>query len=621
MPNPENTRDLTTLLGKPLIETMEPSFLRMDSEGWLTSPDIHEHDLDLSPLAAYDASVFLIANPNITSSHLFRADILHDSLGLLGSSQESEKPLGGATNNEAATSTDQITARPAITVEGFELIRTVVLRMIPRNQSLDKALEQTCHLYASRGALPGMPDTVNEAGQQNDTHRLLVMYTPHALTQGEMPFYHPLVKGLTYLYDFEPSPAGTGSGTMSIHFLPFTTDIPNRLEHTLRVLLNINIRLAQHSQKNTPDDETKETDLSKDNVIPRHLVQDTYARLKILYAKDLCDRWLDNPEPSKHVFEDFAVAAFVIELWRLMYNIAPSKEGTSTQKQRKVEDFPGFVDVACGNGILVYVLLMEGYSGYGFDACRRKTWSIFPVSVQERLSENIYIPKPFADVLGPVDIGVNTHTGDFSQGTFIISNHADEMTVWTPLLAALASPESPLPFLSIPCCSHSLSGSRYRYPPPKNGTTGHQEQEGKYVEQSPQPASGDLRALRAAKEKEKTEDGIMNSIYGSLTAKTMSIAEEIGYEVEKTQLRIPSTRNLGVIGARELFTKEWRRKSAHNNLLDYPSGKNTELVQKINKIVERECAMEGGIQASALMWIERAQGLHKGQGKGNPTHG
>ena len=600
---------------------MEPSVLKMDSEGWLTSPDIQEHDLDLSPLAVYDASIFLIANPNITSSHLFRADILHDSLGLLEISQESEKSLGGATSNEAATSTGQITARPAIKAEGFELIRTVVRRMIPRNQSLDKALKQTCHLYASRGALPEMPGTVNEAGQQSDTHRLLIMYTPHVLTQGEMPFYHPLVKGLAYLYDFESSPAGTGSGTMSIHFLPFTTDIPSRLEHTLRVLLNINTRLAQNSKKNTPDDETKETDLSKDNVVPRHLVQGTYTRLKTLYAKDLCDRWVDKTEPNKHVFEDLAVAAFLIELWRLMYGIAPPKEGTSTQEQRKAEDFPGFVDVACGNGILVYVLLMEGYSGCGFDARRRKTWSIFPVSVQERLSENIYIPKPFADVLGPVDIGVNTHTGGFSQGTFIISNHADEMTVWTPLMAALACPESPLPFLSIPCCSHSLSGSRYRYPPPKKAPKDDQVQEGKHVEQSPQPASGDLRALRAAREKEKTEDGMSNSIYGSLTAKTMSIAEEIGYEVEKTQLRIPSTRNFGVVGARELFTKEWRRKSAHHNLLYYPRGKNIELVQKINNIVERECTIEGGIQASALMWIERAQGLHKGQGMRNPAHG
>jgi tRNASer (uridine44-2'-O)-methyltransferase len=589
------------------METMEPSILQMDLQGWLTSRDLHEHDLHISPLAVYDTSIFLMANPNVTSSHLFRADILHDSLSLLRTLQETEA--------------DQITARPAIRVEGFELIRTVVRRLIPRNQSLDKALEQTCHLYASRGALHGITDVVKEADDRIDTHRLLIMYIPHVSAQEDMPFYHPLVKSIAYLYKFESSP-GTGSGTMSIHFLPFTTDIPNRLERTLQVLLNFIIRLSQHSEANASQSKTEASNRSssKDNIVPRRLVQDTYARLKMLYAKDLCDRWAEKTEPSKHVFEDLAITAFLIELWRMMYGVTPPKENEATQKEEKASYFPGFVDVACGNGVLVYVLLMEGYSGCGFDARRRKTWSIFPAPVQERLSESIYIPKPFANVLGPVDIGVKTHTGDFPQGTFIISNHADELTVWTPLMAALACPESPLPFLSIPCCSHALSGSRYRYAPPKKSKTQSTE-EGKPVEQNPQSASGDLRALRAAKEKEKTEDGMMNSMYGSLTAKTMSIAEEVGYDVEKTQLRIPSTRNFGVVGARQLFTQEWRRDAAPARLAGESSERNTELVQKINDIVERECAMEEGIQASAWMWIERAQGLHKGQGMGNQAHG
>ena len=606
MPNRKNTRDLTKLSGKPLIETMRPSSLKLDSEGWLTSPDLHEYDLHISSLAVYDTAIFLMANPNVTSSHLFRADILHDGLSLLNTIQEDG--VG-------------ITARLAIKVEGFELIRTVVRRMIPRNQSLDKALEQTCHIYASPGALPGITDAVHTADEQHGAHRLLIMYTPHVSTQDELPFYHPLVKSLAYLYNFEPYP-GTGAGTMSIHFLPFTADIPTRLERTLHVLLNSNIRLAQQSKANNPQIHIKETDRSssKDNVVPRHMVQDTYARLKTLYAKDLCDRWVEKTEPSKHVFEDLAIAAFLIELWRLMYDIGPPKEKTKTSKQEKETGFPSFVDVACGNGVLVYVLLMEGYSGCGFDARRRKTWSIFPASVQEQLSENIYIPKPFVDALGPVDIGVSTHTGEFQEGTFIVSNHADELTVWTPLMAALACPESPLPFLSIPCCSHSLAGSRYRYPPPKKSKDP-QTQKAKPVELNPQPTSGDLRALRAAKDKEKTEDGMMNSMYGSLTAKTMSIAEELGYEVEKTQLRIPSTRNFGVVGARQFFSQDRRRNLAPSSLIrKEPGEESIELLQRIKSIVERECAMQGGIQASARMWIERGQSLHKGPGMGNQAH-
>ncbi|KAJ5321498.1 tRNA(Ser) Um(44) 2'-O-methyltransferase [Penicillium atrosanguineum] len=580
MPNRKNTRDLTKLSGKPLIETMRPSALKMDSEGWLTSPDLHEHDLHISSLAVYDTAIFLMANPNVTSSHLFRADILHDSLCLLNTIHENG---------------DRIPAKPATKVEGFELIRTVVLFLEP--QMLFIKLTSRVTPIACLSCTP-----------------------PHVSAQEEMPFYHPLVKSLAYLYRFDPYP-GTGAGTMSIHFLPFTPDIPNRLERTLHVLLNFNIRLAQQSKANNPQDQIKDTDQGsfKDNVVPRHIVQDTYARLKTLYAKDLCDRWVEKTEPSKHVFEDLAIAAFLIELWRLMYDIDPPKEKTTTPKQEKATAFQSFVDVACGNGVLVYVLLMEGYSGCGFDARRRKTWGIFPISVQEHLSENIYIPKPFADALGPVDIGVKTHTGDFLQGTFIISNHADELTVWTPLMAALACPESPLPFLSIPCCSHSLAGSRYRYPPPKK-SKGPQMQEAKPVEQNPQPTSGDLRALRAAKDKEKTGDGMLNSMYGSLTAKTMSIAEEIGYEVEKTQLRIPSTRNFGVVGARQLFSPRRRNLAPSNLIRKQPGEESTELVQRINSIVERECAMEGGIQTSARMWIERAHSLHEGPGMGNQAH-
>ncbi|KAJ6113305.1 hypothetical protein N7523_006622 [Penicillium sp. IBT 18751x] len=608
MPNRKNTRDLTKLSGKPLTETMRPSDLGMDSEGWFTSLDLHEHDLHISCLAVYDTAMFLMANPNVTSSHLFRADILHDSLSLLDIPQEK---------------VDGITAQPATKVEGFELIRTVVRRMIPRNRSLDEALEQTCHIYASPGGILESTGAIREADKQRSAHRLLVMYTPHVSTQDDMPFYHPLVKSLAYLYNNEPCPGtGTGTGTMSIHFLPFTADIPKRLERTLHVLLNFNIRLAQKSKANKPLGPIHETNRvsSKDNVVPRHMVQDTYARLKTLYAKDLCDRWVEKTEPSKHVFEDLAIAAFLIELWRLMYDTVPLNEKKETWNQENATGSPRFVDVACGNGVLVYVLLMEGYAGCGFDARRRKTWSIFPTSVQEHLFENIYIPKPFADALGPVDIGVSTHTGEFQEGTFIISNHADEITVWTPLMAALASPALPLPFLSIPCCSHSLAGSRYRYPPPQK-SKGPKTQIAKPVEQNPQPTSGDLRALRAAKDKEKTEDGLMNSMYGSLTAKTISIAEEIGYAVEKTQLRIPSTRNFGVVGAWQLVSQDRRKNMTASNIIrKEPGEESTELLQRIKRIVERECAMEGGIQTCARMWLERAQGLHKGPGMGNQAH-
>ena len=142
------------------------------------------------------------------------------------------------------------------------------------------------------------------------------------------------------------------------------------------------------------------------------------------------------------------------------------------------------------------------------------------------------------------------------------------------------------------------------------------------IEQNPQPASGDLRALRAAKAKEKTADGMSNSMYGSLTAKTMHIAREIGYEVESTQLQIPSTRNMAIVGGRQLVTRQRKGSRDENSApasVDPQTDKSAKLGQKIQEIVERECCKDGGIQHAARTWIERARGLHEGTGFGNHT--
>jgi tRNASer (uridine44-2'-O)-methyltransferase len=103
-------------------------------------------------------------------------------------------------------------------------------------------------------------------------------------------------------------------------------------------------------------------------------------------------------------------------------------------------------------------------------------------------------------------------------------------------------------------------------------------------------------------------------MYGSLTVKTMNMAAEIGYDIEKTQLQIPSPRNTGMVGNRQSFTNERKRRPKTSSLTstaaDEGEGKGKELSQKIIDIVERECSMEGGRQTSAQTWVERAQRLH-----------
>jgi tRNASer (uridine44-2'-O)-methyltransferase len=218
-----------------------------------------------------------------------------------------------------------------------------------------------------------------------------------------------------------------------------------------------------------------------DVLVDKSAYQDLYISIKNKYAKSLIRDWVETTDPLKHVFEDISLAAFLILLW----------------KER-----PKFVDIGCGNGVLVYLLTMEGYEGNGFDARRRKSWTIFPQHVQDRLFERILIPHFLAEATTE-----NCHNGKFDDGTFLISNHADELTPYTPILAAL-TPNSG--FLAIPCCEHDFSGAKVAGP-----------------------------LLKPVKDIGK---------YGMYCEWICKISREMGWAVETEMLRIPSTRNVGIVG-------------------------------------------------------------------------
>lgn len=436
-----------------------------------------------------------------------------------------------------------------------------------------------------------------------------------------MPWYHPKLQALAFFYEYYPTPKGVYKSSLSLHFLLFpsqspATDISSRLQRTLLSLLKTQARLCRKPlrQEGLRTNEA-ETRTPKDNILPQHVVQNRYAQLKEKYAPYLMKNWVETTEPEKHVFEDLNIAAFLCELWAKVYRLP----GADLDAQSEKKEFPGFVDVACGNGVLVYILHQEGYPGWGFDARRRKTWSILPESTQSRLKETIYIPQPFIDAattpsLDPdtstpfkLESGADFFNGIFHEETFIISNHADELTLWTPLIGAMSKPASPMPFLAIPCCSHSLSGARYRFPPPKQYKKKKQEVETATEEE--QPASGDLKALAAQRKQERADPGVGYSAYASLTARLVEIANEVGYaDVEKTLLRIPSTRNIGVIGGMKL--------PGESKLND-----EADVIEKVARVVERECKREGGVGIAANLWIKRAEGLQKPGGKSKRESG
>ncbi|KAI9657470.1 MAG: tRNA(Ser) Um(44) 2'-O-methyltransferase [Bathelium mastoideum] len=540
----------------------------------------------------------LVHHPNTTSSYLFRADIAYDSATDHSAAwPANEAPPYAELTERARWMRAEL--RPRLLFSGAPSLglrvrgsgeegegeegdwgweRTWVRELVPRKPEVDARLAQSCHLFRSAG--PG------EGGE-----RTLMVYVPHVERVEEVPFYHPAVRAIAFLHvwkrgaeteggegrngerrDEQLSNDGDvvsgGKGTLSIHVVPFPeTELQGaRLDRTIRNLLQV---LHKHGHGHMQGYAKR---VHHDQLIGQKRYQDKYTRLKSKYARELCEGWAEVTDPRKHVFEDLGIAAFLICLWEDMYVIESRQretrvdvnDGEHKQLQEGYESgegikenkrpFPGFVDIGCGNGVLVNLLIQEGWDGWGFDARRRKSWTVFPQEVRKRLEEKVLIPSLFKRALEGHDHkwGTNTasevrteqslylhsHDGQFPEGTFIISNHADELTGWTPLLARL----SKSPFIAIPCCSHNLAGVRFRAPATglrsQNKELAHGEEDRDVCEQ---PQNGSLR-------RRSKDASTQPSAYASLCSYLTNLAESMGYIPEKEVLRIPSTRNTAIIG-------------------------------------------------------------------------
>ncbi|CAH0046405.1 unnamed protein product [Clonostachys solani] len=443
-------------------------------DGWV---QMYHHGCSFPPETFITKMTVLIENPNLNSSWLFRADIIRD-----------ERQPGIPEQPQV----DQPPDSPWSRVRHFpkyQLQRRLVRTLVPRNTKRDLPLDQTCTQH----------QTLQQ--QPEDPVSTLIIYLPHVESAQETPFYHPKVKGVAHLHEWDPT---TGTGSISVLFLPFLGHplSDNKLQRTAFHLLQI---IHKHGES---ADYVKR--VHHDMVVPRATFQDRYAGLKGKYARRLIESWSEQTDPTKHIFEDLGIAAFLIELWSCMYTAD--------------SPFPGFVDIGCGNGLLVHILNLEGYHGWGFDARSRRSWEQYKsqndltasgTSLEERLLLPHLVAGDAAELHDKLPGSVGIHDGRFPPGTFIVSNHADELTPWTPLLAVASN----CPFISIPCCSHNLGGDKYRPPPPKDKTKG-------------------------------------ASTYASLVEWVTEIAEDCGWVVETEFLRIPSTRNTALLGRSRMTEAE-----------------------------------------------------------------
>ncbi|KRT85599.1 hypothetical protein AMK59_2716 [Oryctes borbonicus] len=162
------------------------------------------------------------------------------------------------------------------------------------------------------------------------------------------------------------------------------------------------------------------------SLIPLERYCELYQKLKAKYGKAMTEIWPENTDPLKFVYEDVAIASYLICLW----------ETTNTIQK------PTFVDLGCGNGLLVYILSQEGYCGYGIDVRKRKVWDIYPSTT--KLLVKTIIPSA-ASLFPDID--------------WIIGNHSDELTPWIPVISMRSSHKTN--FFLLPCCSFDFSGAKY----------------------------------------------------------------------------------------------------------------------------------------------------------------
>lgn len=506
-------------------------------------------DVDFGPSHFEAAMAHLIREPNINSTVILRADVLEESTYTASGAVESTEK-----HNPTLPEMDTVGDLPLLHRDLHDvslrlvpldclLLRvssSVIRRIIPRNPYKDHIINQTCLIcksekraggsgksdqeVTSEGKSEGKSKTTSDsvAGTATEpAESILVVYVPHISTIDETPFYLPPVYAVGILYHEK---------SLSIHYVPFPGDNTLRSmdasDRPIRIALRLLQTLAKHSLGVRSGYEKRVT---HDLVVPRVEFQNRYIALKKKYLAALVAGWVESTDPKKHVFEDLAVAAFLIELWNRRY-----PDG----------DFE-FRDLGCGNGLLVHILILEGYKGYGIDARARKSWKTYPQDVQSHLMEQIIIPsillKPHPAVtrMAPylrdngrlfqvaefdpktpaavplmkyysaanlLELSKVCTTEEFPVNTFLIGNHLDELTCWLPLLG--------FPFMVIPCCSHALNGAKVRYTPRKG-------------------------------------PNLSVSTYGALVDYVEDLSNTMGWDVEKEILRIPSTRNAAVIGMKK----------------------------------------------------------------------
>lgn len=166
------------------------------------------------------------------------------------------------------------------------------------------------------------------------------------------------------------------------------------------------------------------------SLLPVEKYSVTYQQLKEKY-KAMVKVWPEVTDPEKFVYEDVAIATYLLVLW------------AEERAEKNLAARQSFVDLGCGNGLLVHILTNEGHAGKGIDVRRRKIWDMY--GPQTLLEEKAITPS---------------ESFLFPGTDWLIGNHSDELTPWIPVIAARSSYSCR--YFVLPCCFFDFYGKYQR---------------------------------------------------------------------------------------------------------------------------------------------------------------
>ncbi|KAK6625449.1 hypothetical protein RUM43_005747 [Polyplax serrata] len=211
--------------------------------------------------------------------------------------------------------------------------------------------------------------------------------------------------------------------------LCFSNDLKERGSHWLKVIFLPkfqNLMLSSRKEDNKSTEKLKFTPVV--DVIQYYKL---YDEMKSKYASNLIKNWTENTDPKKFVYEDIGIATYLLLLWN---------NGNANVEKRESQKF---VDLGCGNGLLVHILNSEGHQGVGLDMRKRKIWDTYDSNTI--LKEEVIIP---------------TEDTTYPEADWLIGNHSDELTPWLPVLAKRSNDHCQ--YFVLPCCPYQLNGQKFQ---------------------------------------------------------------------------------------------------------------------------------------------------------------